>query len=542
MAFGFRPATPGTLVVLAATVLLVLVSVSVPITKSIYFLKANIVASVEGIDITGTVTLGCWGYCIGDNCTASKLGYNLDILKLFGSNGSISGVSNAVLKWITYLLILHPIAAALAGLSTVMGLVAHLRGFGATCFTTCIASLAATVALLAFVFDIVVFLIAKNRIEAAASGESAQLGNAVWMTLAAMILLLTSGFFFGCGACIFRRQRHEKQVSDLYRPQPDTNYGNKMRQDAYASNARPISGESANLPAFAEYDHADPEKGLEQVPLNSQQAQYSPPRQQQQTYPPTNNGYGGYGHGYDDYNQQQPTSPTRANQQLRFAAELQGSGAGYASAAGDMIGAGAGVGSGIGGKGARLAAEARAQRGMATEEDMRFLNGSSSSGGHVEPFAGMYGGGGGADDGYATRQQADDSYAANPYYTQSQAAEPTSPTRLVGPRSPSTAPAPGASLQPPSSSYHQQQQNGEPPVLPYRQGSNDTYGAGGAYTTNQQRQASHDDYGYPTTTSQGQGQSYTPPPPATDDGYYQHQQHQQQASTGTDMYGAPLRY
>lgn len=78
---------------------------------------------------------------------------------------------------ITYLLILHPIAAVLAACATLMGIIAHLRGFGATCFTTCIASLAATVALLAFVFDIVVFLIAKNRIESAASGESAELGN-----------------------------------------------------------------------------------------------------------------------------------------------------------------------------------------------------------------------------------------------------------------------------------------------------------------------------------------------------------------------------
>ena len=124
MAFGFRPATPGelpllmrrrwtdlrslstgTIVVLAATVvsprpredstrpselqltraprrqqLLVLVSVSVPITKSIYFLKANITADVQGIDIKGTVTLGCWGYCVGDTCTPSKLGYNLGAL------------------------------------------------------------------------------------------------------------------------------------------------------------------------------------------------------------------------------------------------------------------------------------------------------------------------------------------------------------------------------------------------------------------------------------------------------------------------------
>lgn len=127
MAFGFRPATPGansplvrscayiglttrslstgTIVVLAATVvslwprthstgpselqqltrappqqLLVLVSVSVPITKSIYFLKANITADVQGVDIKGTVTLGCWGYCIGDTCTKSQFGYNLGSL------------------------------------------------------------------------------------------------------------------------------------------------------------------------------------------------------------------------------------------------------------------------------------------------------------------------------------------------------------------------------------------------------------------------------------------------------------------------------
>lgn len=64
-----------------------LVSVSVPITKSIYFLKANIAADVQGIDIKGTVTLGCWGYCIGDNCTPSTLGYNLGALLQSPSQG-----------------------------------------------------------------------------------------------------------------------------------------------------------------------------------------------------------------------------------------------------------------------------------------------------------------------------------------------------------------------------------------------------------------------------------------------------------------------
>ncbi|KWU41618.1 pali-domain-containing protein [Rhodotorula sp. JG-1b] len=581
MAFGFRPATPGTIVVLAATVLLVLVSVSVPITKSIYFLKANITADVQGIDIKGTVTLGCWGYCVGDTCTPSKLGYNLDILKLFGENGNIAGVSNAVLKWITYLLILHPIAAALAALSTLMGLVAHLRGFGATCFTTCIASLAATVALLAFVFDIVVFLIAKNRIESAASGESAELGNAVWMTLAAMILLLTSGFFFGCGACIFRRQRHEKQVSDLYRPQVDADYGGKMRQDAYAANARLAAADQQNnLPAFAEYDHQDEyEKGVEQMPLNPRnanaQGQYLPPS------PPSGGAAaigGGYGGGYDDarYNNsayghfqpaQQPTSPTRRNQQqqLRFADPASEMG-GYGHTAGDMVGAGVGAG-----PGARLAAEARAQRGHATREDLRLLDPaaaaaaaaagapSSSQGqgqggpadyyGHdyaVEPFSGMHDGGGytsgGGGDGGADeyQQYPTDTYAANPYYTPSQRQQydddddglgpqqlPTSPTtRLVGPRVPSAGP--NAGPRSPTAAGHgsasypplpqQQQQRGEPPVLPYRRNDNGL-----------------DDYAYPQQQQQQQQQAYPPPPEAT----YDYEPHH---FSSTDMYGAPMRY
>lgn len=49
--------------------LLILVSVSVPILKSIWFLKAN----VSGVEIT----FGAWGYCTASNCTTASLGYSL---------------------------------------------------------------------------------------------------------------------------------------------------------------------------------------------------------------------------------------------------------------------------------------------------------------------------------------------------------------------------------------------------------------------------------------------------------------------------------
>jgi len=71
----FKPATPGFLTTLTATVLLVVVSFSVPWFKTIYFLKAS--ASVNGQ--SGFVTFGTLGYCANINgvetCTKAAIGY-----------------------------------------------------------------------------------------------------------------------------------------------------------------------------------------------------------------------------------------------------------------------------------------------------------------------------------------------------------------------------------------------------------------------------------------------------------------------------------
>lgn len=71
----FRPATPGFLVTLTATVLLAVVSFNVPLLKSVFFLKASL--TVE--NITGNITLGTLGYCIelsnGTTCTSPSVGY-----------------------------------------------------------------------------------------------------------------------------------------------------------------------------------------------------------------------------------------------------------------------------------------------------------------------------------------------------------------------------------------------------------------------------------------------------------------------------------
>jgi hypothetical protein len=98
--------------------------------------------------------------------------------------------------------------------------------------------------LIAFVFDIIAFSIAKSRIEKAQSSVSvvgvqgnvdtgASLGNAVWMTLAAFICLLTSGCFFCIGRTVIRGRGDEGwRKKDRKRERERDQYASQMREDA----------------------------------------------------------------------------------------------------------------------------------------------------------------------------------------------------------------------------------------------------------------------------------------------------------------------
>ncbi|GAA5904903.1 hypothetical protein JCM5296_006139 [Sporobolomyces johnsonii] len=370
---GLRPATPGTLVVIAATVLLILVSVSTPLLKSIYFLKASIDASVDGTDVSGTVTLGAWGYCVGSTCSTPKLGYSLDVAELFGVSGALEGISTSVLKWITYLMVLHPIAAGFGVVSVIFGLLAHLRGFAGTALTTCFASFAATFATLAFIFDIAVFVIAKQRIQSSDVGGSAQLGPAIWMTLVALILFTFSGCFFGCGACVIRNRRAGREAAEQNRPLPDEEYGSKMRAEAFAAHERDQAAttKGGSLPTFFE---------REQIPLNSLAAvDYEDDGGYHPTpYPlaatPHGNGapsiISGVGEGYGRRNPAAPGMPVSLSPDTSYSA-LPAAAAGAAVA---------------GGAASRLASEARLNRGYGSAVDDRRQNSATT-----EPFVGMYG-------------------------------------------------------------------------------------------------------------------------------------------------------
>jgi hypothetical protein len=130
------------------------------------------------------------------------------------------------------------------------------------CFPTCSAWLTSTCALLALVFDLVIFYIAKARIDAV-SGASASIGISVWLTLAAWLCAGLSGCAFPLG----KKYGSKKQESgDPNRG--DGGYGPDYRSENMR--LRALQDEQARkkeqgLPSFAE---------VERQPLTASEDKY----------------------------------------------------------------------------------------------------------------------------------------------------------------------------------------------------------------------------------------------------------------------------
>lgn len=225
-----RPATPGFLLTLSATVLLIVVTFSVPYLKTIYIVKGNLDTSGVG----GSITLGTLGYCLelsgNRTCSKARVGYQLGakhLCQVYGypflirpfedpniplENNIPINVPHVVVKWLTYALVLHIAAMGLATISAAVGLVAHIREMSLTWFSSCASEIAAAIAFLAFIFDIVLFLTVRSKIKKV-EGGSAEIGIAIWLTLAAWVLLFLSGWIFAIGRhCILGRgQKLKKQ-------------------------------------------------------------------------------------------------------------------------------------------------------------------------------------------------------------------------------------------------------------------------------------------------------------------------------------------
>lgn len=221
---------PGTL--FAAFALLFVVSLSAPVLKPIYILEiiSNVPPNVPKTSVATQVRFGLWGWCAGafefssgdakfvQNAVCSKppqLGYEVDpiLLNLTGQ----PELAQTVVKGLTYILILHPIACGLTLITSLSSLYFTLRPstVHAVPIVTLLLNIVPTLlTTLVWVIDLVLVLIARSRVAAATNNALVvNWGNGTWLTFAAMVALwagivglsIVSCYCCGWGSRAFRR-------------------------------------------------------------------------------------------------------------------------------------------------------------------------------------------------------------------------------------------------------------------------------------------------------------------------------------------------
>jgi hypothetical protein len=184
-------AFPGLFFCFAATVLLIIVSISSPTWEAISFLDVT-----NGAE---TTHFGVFGY------TGSKVtvGYAFPVSRLGFYD---TRLNSGVLHNLTFVLILYPIAAGLAGLSVLFGLCGACYHRAGTVIMSLLSALATLLTLIAWVCSMTLFGIARDHIRD--HHLHANYGNANWIAIGALAALLIGFCTAACGVFgHYRRHR-----------------------------------------------------------------------------------------------------------------------------------------------------------------------------------------------------------------------------------------------------------------------------------------------------------------------------------------------
>lgn len=206
---------------LSAFVLYLLAALSLPIIKPIYLLQINFKTGADqpATSVATNLRFGVWGFCASSvldlptvfsnngECTPIKLGYTLppDVLSLIGFPPELT---DAVLKVLTILLVLHPVAAGLALAMLVCTL--FTRSQFVTVLALIDAILTAIVGSVVLAADLALVIEANRKINQELGGLlTVSFGNAVWMIVAAVAmswLAVIALSAIACRCCGIRRK------------------------------------------------------------------------------------------------------------------------------------------------------------------------------------------------------------------------------------------------------------------------------------------------------------------------------------------------
>ncbi|RDX56621.1 hypothetical protein OH76DRAFT_1414146 [Lentinus brumalis] len=194
--------------------LLFLVSLSIPIIKSIYLfqLSAAESSSLLHSSASGSVRFGVWGYCTSDtsiqvlghdrssagSCSKPRLGYTFD--SQVANDLHVDGLSDAISATLSAALVLHVVDCILTFIAFISSLLVRRWGDSSSnpgtlsrpwfLATILAAILAAILTTISFIVDLVFVSVVSNKITDEANGIlHVSRGNAVAMTIASAVLL-----------------------------------------------------------------------------------------------------------------------------------------------------------------------------------------------------------------------------------------------------------------------------------------------------------------------------------------------------------------
>ncbi|KAF8190781.1 hypothetical protein BJ912DRAFT_902822 [Pholiota molesta] len=211
----------------SAFLLLLLVALSLPITKTIYLLsvKSTTAVAQEQLTLATELRFGVWGVCATSTlnpatatsnpgeCFGPMLGYQVPA-DLAAAVNIPAAVVAIVEEALIVVLVLHPIAAGLALLSLLPALVFPSHAFSIAILIATI--LTALVSSVAFAIDLALVLVAKKELAALGSLHFAvTFGNAVWMILGAVVAIWSAVLTLSIHACecLGRHHRHHHHHS-----------------------------------------------------------------------------------------------------------------------------------------------------------------------------------------------------------------------------------------------------------------------------------------------------------------------------------------
>ncbi|KAL1988628.1 hypothetical protein VTN96DRAFT_8328 [Rasamsonia emersonii] len=293
-----KPATPLTVLLLAAFVLLLLATLSTPIIKGIPL------ATFQNVDF------GVFGYCRQSQCSSLRVGYNTNGI-LDTSDPDLNFTTTAR-NSLSSILIVHPVAAFLTLVCLIMAAAAHFRSpsHSPRYLLALLILLLPTVlvSLLAFLVDILLFV------------PRLQWGG--WIVLAATIILVSCGVV----TCAMRRtlvsrKARKRRIAENAEMSGENFYNRQNAQAAAAAAATATAYPKAETPpplniepkmpfsttaasqsasTFATFEASSRGQEEDQVPLNSRPPPNNGPRM-------PNDGLNRYG-SRDEYGNPPPPS------------------------------------------------------------------------------------------------------------------------------------------------------------------------------------------------------------------------------------------